>query len=139
MQKHLPAFHRYSIKDLERLSNIKAHTLRIWEQRYGMLTPQRTNTNIRYYTDAELRYILNVSLLNQNGYKISKIALLTRDEIEREVKRITNSRSDHESQINAMVLAMMDLNETGFTKIFNDVIMRLGFEEAVMQIVFPFL
>lgn len=72
MHKRLPAFHRYSIKDLERLSNIKAHTLRIWEQRYGMLTPQRTDTNIRYYTDTELRYVLNVSLLNQNGYKISK-------------------------------------------------------------------
>src|SRR3954467_1584523 len=125
MQKHLPAFHRYSIKDLERLSNIKAHTLRIWEQRYNMLTPQRTDTNIRYYTDAELRYILNVSLLNQHGVKISKIALLPRDEVEREVKRITNSKSDHESQVSALMLAMMDLDENAFNKILNDAIMRL--------------
>ncbi len=139
MPKRLPAFHRYSIKDLERLSNIKAHTLRIWEQRYGMLTPQRTDTNIRFYTDTELRYILNVSLLNQNGYKISKISLLTTEEIEREVKRITNSKSDHESQINALVIAMIDLNEVSFNKIFNDSIMRLGFEETVIQIIFPYL
>jgi DNA-binding transcriptional MerR regulator len=139
MQKRLPAFHRYSIKDLERLSNIKAHTLRIWEQRYGMLTPQRTDTNIRDYTDTELRYILNVSLLNQNGYKISKIALLSRDEIEREVKRITNSKSDHESQVGGLVFAMMDMDETSFNKIFNDAILRLGFEEAIIQIIFPFL
>lgn len=139
MQKRLPAFHRYSIKDLERLSNIKAHTLRIWEQRYGMLTPQRTDTNIRYYTDAELRYILNVSLLNQNGYKISKIALLSRDEIEREVKRITSSRSDHDSMISALIYAMMEMNEISFNKIFNDAIMRLGFEQAIIQIIFPFL
>lgn len=139
MHKRLPAFHRYSIKDLERLSNIKAHTLRIWEQRYGMLTPQRTDTNIRYYTDAELRYVLNVSLLNQNGYKISKIASLTPEAIEREVKRITNLKSDHESQISALVIAMIDLNEFDFNKIFNDSVMRLGFEETVIQIIFPFL
>ncbi len=139
MHKRLPAFHRYSIKDLERLSNIKAHTLRIWEQRYGMLTPQRTDTNIRYYTDAELRYVLNVSLLNQNGYKISKIASLKPEAIEREVKRITNLKSDHESQISALVIAMIDLNEFDFNKIFNDSVMRLGFEETVIQIIFPFL
>ncbi len=139
MQKRLPTFHRYSIKDLEQLSNIKAHTLRMWEQRYGMLKPQRTDTNIRYYTDAELRYILNVSLLNQNGYKISKIAALSQDMIEREVKRITNLKSDHDSQVNALVLAMIDLNEFSFNKIFTDSIMRIGFEETVIKIIFPFL
>lgn len=139
MQKKLPAFHRYSIKDLEQLSNIKAHTLRIWEQRYGMLKPQRTDTNIRYYTDNELRYVLNVSLLNQNGFKISKIALLSPETIEREVKRITNSKSDHESQISALVIAMIDLNEIAFNKIFNDSILRLGFENTIIQIIFPFL
>jgi len=139
MQKRLPAFHRYTIKDLERLSNIKAHTLRIWEQRYGMITPQRTDTNIRYYTDNELRYVLNVSLLNQNGYKISKIASLSQEEVEREVKRITSCKSDHESQISALVLAMMDLDEIAFNKVFNDAVMRLGFEETVIRIIFPFM
>lgn len=137
--KRLPSDHRYTIKDLENLSNIKAHTLRIWEQRYGMLVPQRTDTNIRYYTDAELRYILNVSLLNQNGLKISKIATLSQDEIEREVTRITNAKSDHESQISALVIAMIDLDEFAFVKIFNDATVRLGFENTIIQIIFPFL
>lgn len=137
--KKLPSIHRYTIKDLENLSNIKAHTIRIWEQRYGMLTPQRTDTNIRYYTDAELRYILNVSLLNQNGFKISKIATLTQDEIEREVTRITNAKSDHESQISALVLAMIDLDEFAFIKVFNDSTIKLGFENTIVQIIFPFL
>jgi DNA-binding transcriptional MerR regulator len=104
-----------------------------------MLTPQRTDTNIRYYTDAELRYILNVSLLNQNGFKISKIATLTQDEIEREVTRITNAKSDYESQISALVLAMIDLDEFAFIKVFNDSTIRLGFENTIVQIVFPFL
>lgn len=139
MPKQLPLFHKYSIKDLEKLSNIKAHTLRIWEQRYGILTPQRTDTNIRYYTDTELRLILNISLLNQNGFKISKIATLSKEEIEREVKRITNAKSDHESQINALVIAMIDLDEFAFIKIFNDSTVRLGFEQTIIKIIFPFL
>lgn len=139
MTKRLPLFHKYSIKDLEKLSNIKAHTLRIWEQRYGILKPQRTDTNIRYYTDAELRLLLNISLLNQNGYKISKIATLAQDELEREVKRITNSKSDHDSQISALVISMIDLDEFAFTKIFNAACIRLGFEQTIIQIIFPFL
>ena len=64
----------YSIKDLEKLSGIKAHTIRIWEQRYHLIHPKRTTTNIRYYEDEDLKLILNVALLNKNGYKISKIA-----------------------------------------------------------------
>jgi MerR family transcriptional regulator, light-induced transcriptional regulator len=139
MAKRLPAFHRYSIKDLERLSNIKAHTIRIWEQRYELIKPQRTETNIRFYTDAELRLILNISLLNQNGYKISKISTLSHDEIEREVKRITNSKCDYESQMSALIFAMMDLDELTFNKILNDATIRMGFEETIIQIIFPFM
>ena len=66
----------YSIKDLEKLSGIKAHTIRIWEQRYHLIEPKRTPTNIRYYSDDDLVKLMNTSLLNQNGYKISKIAQL---------------------------------------------------------------
>ena len=66
---------KFSIKDLEKLSGVKAHTLRIWEQRYGILKPHRTDTNIRWYCNEELKNILNVSLLNNHGYKISKIAV----------------------------------------------------------------
>lgn len=139
MSKRLPVFHRYSIRDLERLSNIKAHTIRIWEQRYGLLKPQRTDTNIRFYTDTELRLILNISMLNQNGFKISRIATMPVEEIEREVKRITSSRCDQESQINALIFAMMDLDEITFNKILNDATLRLGFEDTIIQIIFPFM
>ena len=69
----------YSIKDLETLSGIMAHTIRMWEQRYGLLKPSRTQTNIRYYTDEDLKHLLNVALLNKNGYKISKIAEMKHD------------------------------------------------------------
>ena len=72
---------QYAIKDLERLSGVKAHTLRVWEQRYGILKPKRSDTNIRYYSSEDLKRILNISLLNSNGFKISKIATLPDDEI----------------------------------------------------------
>ena len=76
----------YSIKDLEKLSGIKAHTIRIWEQRYGIIQPHRTKTNIRYYRDEELKFVLNIALLNKNGFKISKIAKMTKEEIARALK-----------------------------------------------------
>lgn len=71
----------YSIRDLEKLTGIKAHTIRIWEQRYGLVTPARTDTNIRYYTDENLRHLFNIALLNRNGHKISKLAQMSPDEI----------------------------------------------------------
>jgi DNA-binding transcriptional MerR regulator len=79
----------YSIKDLEQLSGIKAHTLRIWEQRYNLLQPKRTDTNIRFYDDDDLKLILNVALLNDNGVKISKIASMSSNELREEVMKLT--------------------------------------------------
>jgi len=75
----------YSIKDLERLSGVKAHTIRIWEQRYKLLTPTRSKTNIRPYDDSQLRLLLNVSILVENGFRISKVSQLTEQEINREL------------------------------------------------------
>ena len=72
---------KYSIKDLEHLSGIKAHTLRIWEQRYNLINPKRTDTNIRYYDQEDLKLVLNVSLLKDNGFKISKIANMSREDM----------------------------------------------------------
>ena len=71
----------YTIKDIEKMSGIKAHTIRMWERRYGMVIPNRTDTNIRYYTDEDLREFLNISILNKNGMKISNIAKLDKNEI----------------------------------------------------------
>ncbi|PKP45409.1 MAG: helix-turn-helix-type transcriptional regulator, partial [Bacteroidetes bacterium HGW-Bacteroidetes-11] len=72
---------RYSIKDLEQLTGIKAHTIRIWEKRYQLISPERTSTNIRYYTDNDLKRLLNVSILNRHGIKISNIVTMNNDEI----------------------------------------------------------
>ncbi|MFN5213984.1 MAG: MerR family transcriptional regulator [Bacteroidota bacterium] len=128
----------YSIKDLEHLSGIKAHTLRIWEQRYGLLKPKRTETNIREYSDNELRLILNVSLLNKSGYKISQIADMTQSDIERAVSELLNENSNRDTLIDALILSMNELNESRFDKTFSNAILHLGFEKAMLQVIFPF-
>jgi DNA-binding transcriptional MerR regulator len=130
----------YSIKDLEHLSGIKAHTLRIWEQRYNFLHPKRTDTNIRLYDDDDLRLILNVSLLRDNGYKISKIAGMDAKQIGEAVRQITDQQtSHHNEQIHALSLAMIDLDEERFEKIMSTNILQQGFEQTMLQVVFPFL
>lgn len=129
---------RYSIKDLERLSGIKAHTLRIWELRYGILNPERTSTNIRWYMSDDLRKILNISVLNNHGIKISKISQLTEVEINEHVRRLTDNTLDENEQITAMVVAMIELDEPRFEKLIANCVLRLGFERTVEQIMFPF-
>lgn len=130
---------QYAIKDLERLSGIKAHTLRIWEQRYGILKPERTDTNIRYYTGEDLKRILNISLLNNNGFKISKIAKLPDDEIIKQAQSILNNYTKEIDQIDNLVLCMMEMNEAKFEKIISNCIIHFGFESTIEKIVFPFM
>lgn len=130
---------KYSIKDLERLTGIKAHTLRIWEQRYGILNPQRTDTNIRYYLDEDLRKILNVSLLNSNGYKISKIADLNLTQMNAAVSEITQLADSAESQIESIVFCMMTFDEARFEKVLSGNVLRYGFEKTMIDIIFPFM
>lgn len=130
----------YSIKDLERLSGIKAHTLRIWEKRYGVLDPDRTDTNIRSYCDKDLRRILNISILNKNGYKISKIAALGDHEREKLVLEITRQKqSVPENAFDQLIIHMMNLNEKGFNTVFQDLIDTNGIEETFRKVIFPFL
>ena len=129
----------YSIKDLEQLSGIKAHTLRIWEQRYDIIKPKRTPTRIRYYDDNDLKLILNISFLNRNNYKISKIAEMEEEEISEMVIHITNSNLDFPNQVNAMVIAMVNLNEGRFEKIIATNALQFGFEKTMMSIIYPFL
>lgn len=130
----------YSIKDLEHLSGIKAHTLRIWEQRYNFLHPKRTDTNIRLYNDEDLKLILNVSLLRENGYKISKIAGMDARQISESVRQITDQQSNHfNEQIHALSLSMIDLDEERFEKIMSTNILQQGFEQTMLQVVFPFM
>lgn len=129
----------YSIKDLERLSGIKAHTIRIWEQRYGIIQPERTDTNIRYYTDNELKRILNISLLNQNHYKISRIAQMTDEEIHREVMSVIEVDPAIDNQLSSLTVAMVELDEERFEKVLSTNILRHGFEKTMVNIIFPFL
>lgn len=129
----------YSIKDLEQLSGIKAHTLRIWEQRYEVLKPKRTDTNIRYYDDEDLKLVLNIALLNEHGYKISKIADMSWDDMRREVLHVTEQGQSYTEQIQALTISMIDLDEERFEKIMSTNFLHQGFENTMINIIFPFL
>ncbi|WP_375578805.1 MerR family transcriptional regulator [Marivirga tractuosa] len=129
----------YSIKDLEHLSGIKAHTLRIWEQRYNFIEPKRTDTNIRYYSDEDLKLVLNISTLKENGYKISKIAKMSEDELGKEVLKIAETNLRFPDQINSLTLSMIDMDEDRFESILNNNILKYGFERTMLNIIYPFL
>ncbi len=129
----------YSIKDIEQLSGIKAHTLRIWEQRYQFILPKRTDTNIRYYDNDDLKLVLNIALLKDNGYKISKIARLSHEQMRKEVLNLTEKNLRYPDQINTLILAMVDLDEDRFEKIMATNILKLGFESTMINVVYPFL
>ncbi len=130
---------KYSIKDLEKLTGIKAHTIRIWEKRYNIVSPLRTTTNIRFYSDGDLKRLLNVSILNRNGFKISNIVRLSRDEINQSVMEASARFVNWESQIENLIIAMIDLDENKFEKSISNSIMKLGFDETVSGIIYPFL
>lgn len=129
----------YSIRELEHLSGIKAHTIRIWEQRYGILKAARTETNIRYYSEAELKYLMSLALLNRNGYKISKLAKMSQDQVATLVEDMVNAPSEFGAQIEGLVLATMSYDEERFDKILNTCILQIGFESTVTKVVFPYL
>jgi DNA-binding transcriptional MerR regulator len=128
----------YTIRELENLSGIKAHTIRIWEKRYGLISPQRTSTNIRTYRDTELKKLLNISILNRNGLKISKIAQLSSDEILSRINQYTHDITSTESQIENLTLAMIDLDERRFEQVLARAVIKFGFEEAVIRVLYPF-
>jgi len=109
----------YSIKDLEKLSGIKAHTIRIWEQRYQIIEPGRTQTNIRYYTDDNLKLLLNIALLNKNGIKISKIAKMDDEEILEKVAAISEINFENDVQLDALTLSMIEMDEYKFDRIIS--------------------
>lgn len=129
---------QYSIKDLERLSGIKAHTLRIWEKRYGIIVPSRTETNIRFYTDEELRKVLNIAILNNYGIKISKIVGLNPEELREKVVEIGNEDVSEQVQVERLVVSMVEMDESRFEKILVNCTIRLGFEETMMKVIYPF-
>ncbi len=126
----------YSIKDLEVLSGVKAHTIRIWEKRYNLLSPGRTDTNIRYYSDTDLRRILNVSLLVNSGFKISKVAKLDEQKIKNSVIEITENKTSESDYVDRLILHMLNFDNIGFYNFTNEIIKQKGFEDAVLKVFF---
>ncbi|MBI1184123.1 MerR family transcriptional regulator [bacterium] len=130
---------KFTIKDLERLTGIKAHTLRVWEQRYAIIEPKRTDTNIRFFDEDDLKYILNIAMLNSNGMRISKIAELSKAEINQRVLTVSEQVQEDSDLLTALTITMLDLDEQRFEKILSNVIIKLGFKHAVTKVIYPFM
>ncbi|MGA1380385.1 MAG: MerR family transcriptional regulator [Schleiferiaceae bacterium] len=129
----------YSIKDLEHLTGIKAHTLRIWEQRYEIVVPSRTDTNIRTYSDDDLKTLLNVAVLIQKGWRISKIADLSRKQLNQKVLEEALEHGSQTAQVTRMIQACIDLDELTFSQILDASIREVGEEETFTHLVGGFI
>lgn len=129
----------YSIKDLEVLSGVKAHTIRIWEKRYGLLSPRRTATNIRFYTDDDLRKIINVSLLIRNGHKISRIADWDSSTLQKSVMQLDQNALDNHECADQMISAIINFDLRTFDRLVSEYIDQHGLEEAYQKVFFKFL
>jgi DNA-binding transcriptional MerR regulator len=131
----------FSIKDLENFSGIKAHTIRIWEKRYRILEPDRTDSNIRTYNESELKKILNVAYLNRNGLKISRIAELSDDELTSQVIAVSSivDSSDRNFQPGKILMSAIKFNETHFREVLKTFTINYGIEEAYMKFYYPLL
>lgn len=125
---------QFTIKDLESLSGIKAHTIRIWEKRYNLLEPNRTDTNIRYYDINSLQKLLNISLLNSNGYKISKIADMPDDKIPAVVRELISKKGTNHHSINSFKLAMLNFDQKLFDHTYNQLLVQKTFREIFLEI-----
>jgi DNA-binding transcriptional MerR regulator len=130
---------KFSIKDLENLSGIKAHTIRIWEKRYGLFNPNRTETNIRYYSLESLQKILNIAFLNNNGFKISKIAKLSPFEISNKVVELSKEADTSNHYIDLLKLAMLNFDQGLFIKTYNELQNKFDFRSIFYDIFVPFL
>ena len=130
---------RFSIKDLENLSGIKAHTIRIWEKRYNLLIPNRTDTNIRYYSLNNLQKLLNITLLYNNGYKISKIARVPEKKIPILVREVISGNVVKNHAINAFKLAMINFDQTLFLNTYNSLLTDRTFKEIFHEVFIPLL
>ena len=129
---------KFTIKDLENLSGIKAHTIRIWEQRYSFLKPSRTDTNIRYYSNEDLKAILNISILNKYGYKISHINKMSVSDVQARVAELNIAGAPQERIVNELIQLMVDLDIAGFEKLIDKQIVAGGIEKTIIRIIFPF-
>jgi DNA-binding transcriptional MerR regulator len=128
----------YSIKDLEQITGIKAHTIRIWEKRYKIVQPQRTTTNIRHYTDFDLKRLMSVAILNRHGQKISHIVSMSNEQLNEKIVALTQHSFDMASHIESLMVAMIEVNETKFDKTLTTLFLNLGFEDTFTKVIVPF-
>ncbi|MBS1946932.1 MAG: MerR family transcriptional regulator [Bacteroidetes bacterium] len=129
----------FTIKDLENLSGIKAHTIRIWEQRYSLIKPQRTETNIRYYNSRELKKILNIALLAKYGYKISHINKMSEEEVRKSIFSLSTAEAQQDRIVNELIQCTVNVDLEKFEDILDSHILSKGIDKTIIQIVFPFL
>ena len=127
----------FSINDLENLSGIKAHTIRIWEKRYNVLQPMRTDTNIRLYSLSSLQKLLNITLLRDYGYKISKISTFTDEKIVEMIRDIVSNKNSKNHAVNAFKMAMMDFDQELFSNTYNWLLEEKSFKEIFYQVFIP--
>jgi hypothetical protein len=130
---------QFSIKDLEHFSGVKSHTIRMWEQRYGLLEPKRTATNIRYYSGEDLKKLLNVAMLLSNGYKISKVAAMGPQALTDAVMRVQQEGGSHDAFLNMLKISMLNYDEALFRNVSRAYTEAHGFDRTVRELYLPFL
>jgi len=129
----------YRIKDIETLTGIKAHTIRMWEKRYGILQPDRTDTKIRTYSDEDVTRILNVSILNNNGWKISKIAALDDFTLRREVLAASRQPNEDSALVNLLIQSLIYMDEDLFHRVIDNAVEKENFKTVYINYIIPFL
>ncbi|MCH2023932.1 MAG: MerR family transcriptional regulator [Saprospiraceae bacterium] len=129
----------YSIRDIAKISGIKAHTIRIWEQRYAIIDPKRTASNIRYYTDGDLKFLMNVAFLNRKGIRISKIAKMSYKDIGIEVDRLSKTKAETSDHFQNLAIAMLEMDEQKISAELNCCFETMGAEQAILKVLVPFL
>lgn len=130
---------QFSIKDLENLSGIKAHTIRIWEKRYQIFNPNRTETNIRFYSLDELQKLLNISFLNGYGYKISRVAEFSELELNKLVKQVYSEKTNAVFSINILKVSMLNFDAVLFNETHSELTKTKSFSQIFLQVYIPFL
>ena len=129
----------FTIKDLENISGIKAHTIRIWEKRYNLLVPKRTDTNIRFYSHENLQKLLNIVLLNNNNFKISKIAEMSEEDLLIKSREMAFNNAVNDEAINSFKLSMFQFDKILFNNTYNKLLHKKTFREIFKDVFIPFL
>lgn len=133
----------FTISELQQFSGIKAHTIRVWEQRYAALNPARSEGNTRYYDNSQLRRLLNIVSLMEADYKISELCSMTDEKLfkllEAKHKSIPLSDGSNEYFISQLILASTSFDETHFDKIFSNAIIRMGMRNTYLNVIYPML